>query len=244
MNLRYGRPAASPAALGGALMRKRIGPHRGRGRPVPARVPGRRPAALAGRGPGPQRPLGPGADGARRQPDDPQQPAARGDRHARAPARRARAAVAARRHLRGPGSRRPQPRARLVRAPCRVTGAGVRVSVAGPCRATPSTSCSTSFATPAPRRSRSATRGSWRATSRTARAAPCWSGTRRSGTRSSSSPSGQPQTLAGSLTRAGGPIAQLAARYPDVVITVSAEDLVSLPATERTLAPILGRPRL
>ena len=55
---------------------------------------------------------------------------------------------------------------------------------------------------------------------------------------------GQPQTLAGSLTRAGGPIAQLGARYPDVVITVSAEDLVDLPATERSLAPVLGRPRL
>ncbi len=55
---------------------------------------------------------------------------------------------------------------------------------------------------------------------------------------------GQPQTLAGSLTRAGGPIAQLAARYPDVEITVSAEDLVVLPATERNLAPVLGRPRL
>ncbi len=55
---------------------------------------------------------------------------------------------------------------------------------------------------------------------------------------------GQPQTLAGSLTRAGGPIAQLAARYPDVVITVSAEDLVVLPATDRSLTPVLGRPRL
>ncbi len=55
---------------------------------------------------------------------------------------------------------------------------------------------------------------------------------------------GQTQTLAGSLTRAGGPIAQLAARYPDVEISVTPEDLVTVPATLRDLAPILGRPRL
>jgi uncharacterized protein YlxW (UPF0749 family) len=55
---------------------------------------------------------------------------------------------------------------------------------------------------------------------------------------------GQPQTLAGSLTRAGGPIAQLAARFPDAVITVTAEDLVELPPTTRSLAPVLARPRL
>jgi len=55
---------------------------------------------------------------------------------------------------------------------------------------------------------------------------------------------GQSQTLAGSLTRAGGPIAQLAARYPDVTITVAAVDRITLPATERSLAPVLGHPRL
>lgn len=55
---------------------------------------------------------------------------------------------------------------------------------------------------------------------------------------------GQPQTLAGSLTRAGGPIAQLGARFPETVITVTAEDLVAVPATERSLAPVLGRPRI
>jgi uncharacterized protein YlxW (UPF0749 family) len=55
---------------------------------------------------------------------------------------------------------------------------------------------------------------------------------------------GQPQTLAGSLTRAGGPIAQLAARFPEAVITVSAEDLVVVPASTRSLAPVLGRPRI
>ncbi len=55
---------------------------------------------------------------------------------------------------------------------------------------------------------------------------------------------GQPQTLAGSLTRAGGPIAQLAARFPDVMITVTAEDEVTTPATDRSLVPVLGHPRL
>ena len=55
---------------------------------------------------------------------------------------------------------------------------------------------------------------------------------------------GQPQTLAGSLSRAGGPIAQLGARYPDAQVVVTALDEVLVPATERDLAPILGRPRL
>jgi uncharacterized protein YlxW (UPF0749 family) len=55
---------------------------------------------------------------------------------------------------------------------------------------------------------------------------------------------GQPQTLAGSLSRAGGPIAQLAARFPTVQITVTALDEVTVPATDRDLNPRLGRPRL
>jgi uncharacterized protein YlxW (UPF0749 family) len=55
---------------------------------------------------------------------------------------------------------------------------------------------------------------------------------------------GQSETLSGSLTRAGGPIAQLAAQYPDVTIAVEAEDKVVLPATDRNLAPKLGRPTL
>jgi len=55
---------------------------------------------------------------------------------------------------------------------------------------------------------------------------------------------GQPQTLAGSLSRAGGLIAQLAARFPEVVVTVEAEDLVTVPATNRDLVPELGHPRL
>jgi uncharacterized protein YlxW (UPF0749 family) len=55
---------------------------------------------------------------------------------------------------------------------------------------------------------------------------------------------GQPETLSGSLTRAGGLIAQLAARYPDVLVTVNVEDRMDLPATDRELAPKLGTPRL
>lgn len=55
---------------------------------------------------------------------------------------------------------------------------------------------------------------------------------------------GQPEALSGSLTRAGGPIAQLAARFPDVSVAVTALDAVTLPATDRDLNPRLGRPRI
>ena len=55
---------------------------------------------------------------------------------------------------------------------------------------------------------------------------------------------GQSEALSGSLTRAGGPIAQLAGRFPDVVITVDTEDRVTLPATTRDLKPRFGRPTL
>ena len=55
---------------------------------------------------------------------------------------------------------------------------------------------------------------------------------------------GQQETLSGSLTRAGGPIAQFAARYPNVTITVNTADKLSLPPTDRDLGPKLGRPRI
>ncbi len=55
---------------------------------------------------------------------------------------------------------------------------------------------------------------------------------------------GQPEALSGSLTRAGGPIAQLGARFPDVPISVLPDDSVVLPATDRDLTPVLGRPHL
>ena len=55
---------------------------------------------------------------------------------------------------------------------------------------------------------------------------------------------GQGDTLLGTLTRAGGPIAQLAAQYPATLITVVSADRLDLPATERDLDPILGTPRI
>ncbi|HYO42830.1 MAG TPA: DUF881 domain-containing protein [Candidatus Limnocylindrales bacterium] len=55
---------------------------------------------------------------------------------------------------------------------------------------------------------------------------------------------GHQEILSGSMTRAGGPIAQFAARYPDVTITVNVADRLSLPATDRDLGPKLGRPRI
>jgi uncharacterized protein YlxW (UPF0749 family) len=55
---------------------------------------------------------------------------------------------------------------------------------------------------------------------------------------------GQPETLAGSLSRAGGLIAQLGAQFPDVTVHVDPQDRVSVPPTDRNLAPALGRPRL
>lgn len=55
---------------------------------------------------------------------------------------------------------------------------------------------------------------------------------------------GQSEALSGSLTRAGGPIAQLGAQYPEAVVTVTVADRLDLPATDRELGPVLGKPRL
>jgi uncharacterized protein YlxW (UPF0749 family) len=55
---------------------------------------------------------------------------------------------------------------------------------------------------------------------------------------------GQPETLAGSLSRAGGIVAQLNAQFPSVSVRVDPQDLVQIPASTRDLAPKLGRPRL
>jgi uncharacterized protein YlxW (UPF0749 family) len=55
---------------------------------------------------------------------------------------------------------------------------------------------------------------------------------------------GQPETLTGSLTRAGGPIAQLNANYPGVTVSVAALDRLTLPASTQDLEPKLGRPRI
>jgi len=55
---------------------------------------------------------------------------------------------------------------------------------------------------------------------------------------------GPQQTLVGSLTRIGGIVAQLAATEPLATITVTPADRVVLAATERSLIPRIGRPRL
>ncbi|TFG67714.1 MAG: DUF881 domain-containing protein [Thermomicrobiales bacterium] len=55
---------------------------------------------------------------------------------------------------------------------------------------------------------------------------------------------GAPDKLTGSLTRAGGVIAQLAATLPLVTVTVTPVDRLELPATNRSLVPEHGSPRL
>ena len=55
---------------------------------------------------------------------------------------------------------------------------------------------------------------------------------------------GAPDKLTGSLTRSGGVIAQLAATQPNITVTVTPVDRVQLPATDQTLIPAHGRPRL
>jgi uncharacterized protein YlxW (UPF0749 family) len=54
---------------------------------------------------------------------------------------------------------------------------------------------------------------------------------------------GNPAALTGGLTRAGGLIAQMQARYAEVLVEVTPLDIVSLPAADRSLAPTLGVPR-
>ena len=53
-----------------------------------------------------------------------------------------------------------------------------------------------------------------------------------------------PQILTGSLTRAGGVIAQLGAIYPDATFSVTPLDSVPVPATDRDLVPGHGQPSL
>lgn len=55
---------------------------------------------------------------------------------------------------------------------------------------------------------------------------------------------GSPQILTGSLTRAGGVIAQLSFTFPDVEISVTPLDSIAIPATDRDLTPIHGQPSL
>ncbi len=55
---------------------------------------------------------------------------------------------------------------------------------------------------------------------------------------------GDSETLTGSLTRAGGIVAQLTATFPDVALLVSPVARIVLPATTRDLVPNHGSPRL
>jgi uncharacterized protein YlxW (UPF0749 family) len=55
---------------------------------------------------------------------------------------------------------------------------------------------------------------------------------------------GDPQVLTGTLTRAGGIIAQLAATYPEATVTVIPLDKMLVPASDQSLQPTLARPRL
>lgn len=55
---------------------------------------------------------------------------------------------------------------------------------------------------------------------------------------------GNSATLTGSLLRASGIVAQLAATFPQVQLTVVPVDVLRLPATTRTLLPAHGTPRL
>ncbi len=55
---------------------------------------------------------------------------------------------------------------------------------------------------------------------------------------------GSPQILTGTLTRTGGVIAQVGATYPDVRLTVTPVETMTLPATERDLGPEHAEPTL
>jgi uncharacterized protein YlxW (UPF0749 family) len=55
---------------------------------------------------------------------------------------------------------------------------------------------------------------------------------------------GSREGLTGSLTRIGGIVAQLSARYPTTTVTVTPLDAIVVPATDQTLQPAYGTPRL
>ena len=55
---------------------------------------------------------------------------------------------------------------------------------------------------------------------------------------------GSPEILVGTLTRAGGVIAQVGATYPDARLSVTPLGTVALPASTRNLIPSDGQPRL
>jgi uncharacterized protein YlxW (UPF0749 family) len=55
---------------------------------------------------------------------------------------------------------------------------------------------------------------------------------------------GSPEILVGTLTRAGGVIAEIGATYPDARVSVTPLDSVEVPASTRDLIPSHGQPRL
>lgn len=55
---------------------------------------------------------------------------------------------------------------------------------------------------------------------------------------------GSPEILVGTLTRAGGIIAQVGATYPDARLSVTPLETVAIPPSPRNLIPSDGRPRL
>ncbi len=55
---------------------------------------------------------------------------------------------------------------------------------------------------------------------------------------------GSPEILTGTLTRAGGVIAQIATTFPDAIVTVTPTNRLELPASGRSLRPVYARPRL
>jgi uncharacterized protein YlxW (UPF0749 family) len=55
---------------------------------------------------------------------------------------------------------------------------------------------------------------------------------------------GSPEILVGTLTRAGGVISQVGVSYPDARINVTPLTSIAIPASDRTLAPSHGQPRL
>jgi uncharacterized protein YlxW (UPF0749 family) len=55
---------------------------------------------------------------------------------------------------------------------------------------------------------------------------------------------GSPQKLPGSLYLPGGVVAQIGETFPDAQLTVTPVDTLALPATDRTLVPSHGQPRL
>lgn len=55
---------------------------------------------------------------------------------------------------------------------------------------------------------------------------------------------GSPQILTGTLTRTGGVVSLIGATYPDASLSVTPVEIMTLPATLRTIGPIDAQPRL